>query len=178
MIDDRSNAKEPDRYNGRTNESGLEYQQALRTSGMTFSLEEITEKDHFTTDLFLDWADHEWCYRLSQKGWKFATSKNTFMLHRLGERMESFLGKKFFVPTPFRHYFQVRDGLLLALKSYVPIKARIRIISTIPIRMMLYPVILENGLERFKWMLNGILSACLKEKGSARCAHIVDKTIS
>ncbi len=174
MIDDESTLSVSTKNNLNGGCSKLKYTDALPTSGMSFSLKNFTETDHFTTDLFLDWVDHEWCYRLGEREWKFAKAQNITMFHRLGEREEHFMGKRFFVPTPFRHYFQVRDGIYLAFKKYVPLKAKLRIVTTLPGRMVLYPFILEKGSERLKWMFRGLLSACLKETGSARCSHLVD----
>lgn len=156
-------------------EPDLDYGENLPTSGMTFRLSNIDQHTLFTDDLFIDWVDHEWCYRLAKQGWRFARNMNAKMPHRLGEREAYFFSKRFFVPTPFRHYFQVRDGLALLTLKHVPLHAKIRIILTYPARMVLYPIILEKGLERLKWMLMGTAAAFRREVGAGKCADIVLK---
>lgn len=151
----------------------LEYGDNLPTSGMTFRLSNIDNDALFTDKLFIDWVDHEWCYRIAKQGWRFARNMNAKMPHRLGEREAYFFAKRFFVPTPFRHYFQVRDGLALITLKHVPLHAKFRILATYPARLILYPIILEKGLERLKWMLMGTAAAFKGEVGAGKCADIV-----
>ncbi len=153
----------------------LQRRKALPTSGMFFPIQDLDDDDGFSEKIFVDWADHEWCYRLSCKGWKFYRDPNLYLTHRLGEREAHFLGKRFYVPTPFRHYYQVRDAIALCRLEYVPASAKLRMLLSIPARLLLYPIILDKGHERFKWMLTGIISALKNETGSGRCSHIVNR---
>ncbi len=172
LIDDQSGSIA--RINS-NNTNALDYCPALPTSGMTFKLNAVDQHCLFTDDLFVDWVDHEWCYRMASKGWRFARDLETRMVHRLGEREAHFFWKRFFVPTPFRHYFQVRDAVALLRRKYVPMHAKWRILTTIPARLVLYPLILDKGLERMRWMLMGFSAALRREKGAGKCAAIVHK---
>jgi len=158
--------------------TSLEQRNALPTSGMFFPTKCLNENAKFSESIFVDWADHEWCYRLSKNGWTFYRDPNLYLTHRLGEREARILGKRFYVPTPFRHYYQVRDAISLCRLDYVPVSAKLRMLLSIPARLLLYPIILDNGFERFKWMLIGVLSALKCETGSGRCAHIVNKVLN
>jgi rhamnosyltransferase len=127
----------------------------LPTSGMMFPLDPLAPGDLFAEDFFLDLVDFEWCWRLSRAGWHFQRAKNVRMFHRLGEAQRRFLGFTFHVPAPYRHYFQVRDTLRLAFRSYVPRYAKWRLIGVLPLKALVYPFVLDHGFERLKWMLLG-----------------------
>lgn len=129
----------------------------LPTSGMVFRIDAIGPADRFADDLFLDLVDFEWCWRLGRSGWHFLRAPDLRMFHRLGEAERRFMGLTFHVPAPYRHYFQVRDTLRLALRSYVPAYAKLRLVGVLPLKVLVYPFILDHGLERLKWMLRGAL---------------------
>jgi rhamnosyltransferase len=131
----------------------------LPTSGMIIPLGELTPSDLFSDDFFLDLVDFEWCWRLRRRGWHFLRSGDAQMLHRLGVAQRRFLGFTFHVPAPYRHYFQVRDTLRLAFRDYVPSYAKVRLIGVLPIKALVYPFILDHGLERICWMARGVLDS-------------------
>lgn len=128
----------------------------LPTSGMVFRLDALGSADRFADDLFLDLVDFEWCWRLGRSGWRFLRAPDLRMFHRLGEAERRFMGLTFHVPAPYRHYFQVRDTLRLALRSYVPGYAKLRLVGVLPLKAMVYPFILDHGSERLRWMLRGL----------------------
>lgn len=128
----------------------------LPTSGMVFRLDALGPADRFADDLFLDLVDFEWCWRLGRSGWRFLRAPDLRMFHRLGEAERKFIGLTFHVPAPYRHYFQVRDTLRLALRSYVPAYAKFRLVGVLPLKAVVYPFILDHGLERLQWMLRGL----------------------
>lgn len=131
----------------------------LPTSGMAFRLGDLGPDDLFDESLFLDLVDFEWCWRLGAKGWRFFRAHDIPMFHRLGEAQRSFLGLTYHVPAPYRHYFQVRDTPRLALRSYVPVYAKLRLVGVLPMKALLYPLILDRGLERLGWMVRGVIDS-------------------
>lgn len=137
----------------------LQQVSCLPTSGMVFQLDALQPDDRFADDLFLDLVDFEWCWRLGRDGWRFLRATDLRMFHRLGEAERRFIGLTFHVPAPYRHYFQVRDTLRLALRSYVPAYAKLRLLGVLPLKAVVYPLILDHGLERLKWMLRGALDS-------------------
>ena len=128
----------------------------LPTSGMTLSLDALGPDDFFSDEFFLDLVDFEWCWRMRRRGWMFLRAGNVSMFHRLGEHERQFLGLTFHVPAPYRHYFQVRDSLKLAFKDYVPTYSKLRLIGILPLKALIYPFLLDRGLERFAWMMRGV----------------------
>lgn len=128
----------------------------LPTSGMTFRVDLLGGEDQFSDEFFLDLVDFEWCWRLRSRGWRFLRLSDVKMFHRLGVEERNFLGITFHVPAPYRHYFQVRDSLRLVFKPYVPTYSKLRLIGILPLKLLVYPFILDRGLERLCWMALGV----------------------
>lgn len=131
----------------------------VATSGMCFRLDGLQPADHFTEDLFLDFVDFDWCWRMRKNGWRVYRLMSLPMPHRLGIAQRSFLGLTYHVPAPFRHYFQFRDTLCLVARSYVPLYSRIRLLAILVPKLVLYPFLLDHGVDRLVWMLQGIRDA-------------------
>lgn len=143
---------------------------ALPTSGMLFALTHWTASTRFSDDLFLDLVDFEWCWRLRSRGWSIVRSPDIHMLHRLGLGEKRFLGVTYHVPAPFRHYFQFRDTLRIAPRSYVPWYPRLRLLGILPLKLLAYPWLLDRGAERLGWMLKGIADAVRGRSGAGAAA--------
>lgn len=131
----------------------------IATSGMCFRLDGLTPADRFTEDFFLDFVDFDWCWRLRGQGWRICRLRSLPMPHRLGLAQRRFLGLTYHVPAPFRHYFQFRDTLKLATRSYVPAYSRVRLSVILLPKLIVYPFLLDRGPERLRWMLRGIRDA-------------------
>ena len=131
----------------------------IATSGMCFRLDGLQASDRFTEDFFLDFVDFDWCWRLRQQGWRICRLRTLAMPHRLGLAQRQFIGLTYHVPAPFRHYFQFRDTLKLATRSYVPAYSRLRLSAILLPKLLVYPFLLDRGLERLRWMLRGIRDA-------------------
>jgi rhamnosyltransferase len=136
--------------------TGLAEVTCLATSGMTFSLKELEPQDCFSSDLFLDFVDFEWCWRLRTRGWTFYRSSNARMPHRLGLSQRRFLGLTYHVPSPYRHYFQFRDTIKLVGWTYTPLYSRLRLVGILPLKILFYPFLLDRGGERVWWMAKGV----------------------
>lgn len=131
----------------------------LPTSGLAVPVDALRPEDSFATDLFLDLVDFEWCWRLGSSGWRFWRAGSIVMPHRLGIAERRLLGMTFYVPAPYRHYFQVRDTLRLAIRRYMPWYSRVRLVVVLPIKAVAYPFLLDRGAERLRWMLRGLRDA-------------------
>ena len=128
----------------------------LPTSGMIFPVDTLADDEFFSDEFFLDLVDFEWCWRLRARGWQFFRTREVQMLHRLGEAERRLLGFTFHVPAPYRHYFQFRDSLRLLRKAYVPLYSKLRLTGILPVKALLYPLLLDRGAERLGWMIRGI----------------------
>jgi rhamnosyltransferase len=148
----------------------------LATSGMTFFISNIQEDDFFDEEFFfLDFVDFEWCWRLALKGWVFKKVMNVEMPHRLGDSERIFFGLKYHVPSAFRHYFQFRDTIRLSRMSYVPIYSKAKLLILLPIKLAIYPIIMDHGLNRLCWMFLGLRDSINSTKGIGAATEILNK---
>jgi rhamnosyltransferase len=131
----------------------------LPTSGMLLPVVPFCESGGFASDLFLDFVDFEWCWRVRARGWRFYRALQVPMFHRLGLAQKHLWGLHFHVPAPYRHYFQFRDTMRVTPRSYVPMYSRIRLLGVLPLKLIVYPFILDRGRERLAWMGRGIRDA-------------------
>lgn len=148
----------------------LQLAKCIPTSGMCFSLDCIETSDRFTEDFFLDFVDFDWCWRLQQKDWSVFRLLSLPMPHRLGLAQRHLLFLTFHIPAPYRHYFQFRDTLKMLGRSYVPIRSQIRFSVILIPKLIVYPFILDRGIERLKWMFFGIRDAFLNVGGIGAAA--------
>ncbi len=88
------------------------------TSGSLLNLQAYTDCGAFDEDLFIDHVDHEYCLRLSSRGWEVWEIPSVILDHQLGRKREiSIFGKRVLViisHNPLRDYYVVRNGLLVA----------------------------------------------------------------
>jgi rhamnosyltransferase len=149
----------------RNHYSSVKEVSCLPTSGMLLSVKTIPKSVRFSTNLFLDLVDFDFCWNLSTHNWHMYRADHINMFHRLGISERKFLFMKYHVPSPYRHYYQFRDSLSVFFNSNAPIYSRWRLVALLPIKFFVYPFILDRGLERIQWMLLGIFDYVRGIKG-------------
>jgi rhamnosyltransferase len=70
-----------------------------------------------TESLFIDWVDNEWCARARLKGYQLLMDGGTKMTHSIGEVSRPLLWRRFHLHKPLRHYYLLRNALLIAQQS-------------------------------------------------------------
>ena len=70
-----------------------------------------------TDSLFIDWVDNEWCARARLKGYLLLMDGATKMTHSIGEVSRPLLWRRFHLHQPLRHYYLLRNALLIAKQS-------------------------------------------------------------
>lgn len=71
--------------------------------------------------LFIDWVDVEWCGRARRAGYQLLMDADAVMPHRIGHTSLSVAGRHFHVHSPFRHYFVLRNAILLLRDPRFPL---------------------------------------------------------
>lgn len=156
-IDDGTVA-EQDGYDARVDNYAVALSEVscLPTSGMLIGLRGLDQESMFLRDLFLDFVDFEWCWRIRRAGWKIFKINSAVMLHRLGMREDSLFGFRFSIPMPFRHYFLTRDSLYLLFRPGPPLYDRVRMLVLLITRCVYFPLFVSPRFERFAWTLIGV----------------------
>jgi len=116
--------------------------------------------------LFIDAVDSEYCWRIRNNGFLVIKNNDALLAHKLGDGKKKILGFLYVgVPSPIRHYYQVRNTLLLFRRDYVPNYWKYTGLVKIIFKLLVYPVTLERGYERFNYIIKGIKHGILNKSG-------------
>lgn len=120
-------------------------------------------------DLFIDYVDWEYCWRVQQNGLKVFRVDDLLLPHRVGAGVVSVAGNlDARVPSPIRHYYHSRNTIILALRSYSPKSIMLKEISKLPVKILCYPFIFSDGIIRTKYILKGIWDGLCQRKGKIK----------
>lgn len=92
----------------------------LISSGCLIPMEALDRVGLMREDLFIDYVDIEWGLRARSHGLQSYGICMAAMAHSLGETPCYFMGRSIPVHTPLRHYYHVRNAILLYRESWVP----------------------------------------------------------
>lgn len=137
----------------------------LATSGMMFLIDDDIQLQRFSESLFLDLVDFDWCWKMRETGIRIIRLQQVIMYHRLGLAQRKFLGFTYHIPAPYRHYFQFRDTLNMLAWRHAPFYAKLRLGLILIPKFIIYPFILDRGLERVMWMIKGVKDFLLNRQG-------------
>lgn len=108
--------------------SGLVEATQVIASGQLMPATVFTDVGFMDERLFIDWVDIEWCWRASAKGWKIYGSADVVINHTLGDNTKLLAGRAYTLRPPVRHYYIVRNAVILALhRQVIPWKHRIHV---------------------------------------------------
>lgn len=129
---------------------------ALATSGLMVDVKSFHAVGQFNEEYFLDFVDFDWCWRARKIGYALARTHRVSVHHRLGLGQRTLFGFHYHVPADYRHYFQFRDTLFILFSSEAPLYDRLRLISLLPIKLLIHPILLGHGGTRLRWMAAGV----------------------
>lgn len=107
-------------------------------------------------DLFIDAVDSEYCWRIIKNNFLVIKNDNALLGHKLGEGKRKVL--KFInigISSPIRNYYQIRNVILLLTRTYVPLYWKLSHSIKLIFKLLFYPLILDNGIKRFKYQWYG-----------------------
>lgn len=85
------------------------------TSGSLLNLRAYQAAGPFLDDLFIDWVDHEYCFRLAKHGYRILIANRIKLTHRLGvfkkKRLFGFMPVRWRSHSPVRLYYKFRNSL-------------------------------------------------------------------
>ena len=107
--------------------------------------------------LFIDWVDNEWCARARLKGYQLLMDGGTKMTHSIGEVSRPLLWRRFHFHQPLRHYYLLRNALLIAKQSKFDLGWRMHHILY-ALRVILASLLLGNQkLSRLDYAWRGLV---------------------
>lgn len=135
----------------------IEYQNEIITAGSLFRVKVADVIGNYNEDLFIDWVDNEFCYRMISAGFKVGKHGGAGMKHRMGEpQIRRFLWKEIYVLnySPKRLYYIYRNGRY-CLKKYgklIPARRRFVLYIKLPLTILLYE---KEKCRKLKALLRG-----------------------
>lgn len=135
---------------------GLYAVSSIITSGMFTELEVMKRIGFWNEEIFLDMADWDVCWRVKNAGMFCCLSENAILTHKLGKSNHNIAGFRLEEWSAFRSYYQIRDCLYLLKKNYTPLKFRMKFISMLSIRPLIYFVFLLDKTKRIYYFMKGI----------------------
>ena len=134
------------------------------SSGMVVKLSLINKIGYFNEDLFIDWVDYEWCWRIIEKGYKILGDPNIIIEHNLGDSSVIILCRRFTKRGSIRNYYNIRNAVYLLFhtkksfySSYLLKKIFHHFIFSI--------LASENKLYEFNILLKAIIHGYKKQLG-------------
>lgn len=136
------------------------------TSGNFLNLNDYKIVGGFNNDLFIDYVDIDFCYRLYKEGKKVCYLNNYSLLHEIGNPIEiKFFGRKYYSMNhnPIRYYYRYRNCFYLYKKDKKFYKKEYykEIFINIP-KMLIYE---KNRKEKIKMIFLGIKDARNEKMG-------------
>lgn len=123
------------------------------SSGMLIKMSAMMDIGTMDEDLFIDFVDTEWCLRALSKGYSIYQSKNSTLLHDIGEDCITIANIKIPIHSPERRYYRIRNPLILIKKSHIPKLLVIREIITFIIHQS---IIVTTQKNRTKYLYHGV----------------------
>jgi rhamnosyltransferase len=129
----------------------------LITSGMFIPVHVWEQGFHFNEEIFIDFVDTEWCFRVRSAGFLIFGVFDVKMDHCLsdGETIK-FLGLRLLKYSPIRRYYYFRNALYLISCSYTPWAYKIKFSFGLVLRVLTMPFIDEHPRSSLIFMLKGL----------------------
>ena len=141
----------------------------LISSGSLIMLEVVKKIGDFDTSLFIDHVDNEWFLRARHHGYSVYVACGITLTHRLGtEIIRYWLGhwRTFPAHPPIRHYYMLRNTLLLARRPHVPLAWLLGAFSGLLPILAASLLLLPNRGERLSLLFRAIYDG-LRNRGGA-----------
>lgn len=128
----------------------------LIASGSLIPIAALDRVGLMREDLFIDYVDTEWCLRAHRQGLQAYGVCSAAMNHSLGETPHLFLGRSVPVHSPLRHYYQIRNAILLYRESWVPLNWKLAISWHLLLKFGFYSLMTAPRLQHLRMMTRGL----------------------
>lgn len=130
------------------------------TSGSLYPKEAFEKVGLMDETLFIDYIDYEWCLRAKSKGYKIVRVNGAHMYHNMGDSFIDFFGtSKPLHTNKLRHYYIVRNQLIMLNRDYISIKWKCIHTFKLFYRIPSYIMLSNEKTTTFKFILKAIKDA-------------------
>lgn len=134
-----------------------------QSSGSLIHKDAYLEVGNMEERLFIDLVDWEWCWRAKEFGYKCYVMEDVLLGHRFGEDTWKILfNLSIGIPRPVRHYYQVRNYIVLCKRGYIPVNFKIRYLMINFFKIIFFSTFVPPRKIRFKNFMKGITDGVLE----------------
>lgn len=134
-------------------------------SGTIVNLKTLKQIGYMNDDLFLDWVDFEWSWRLNKNRYEYLGIKNLKAKHVLGSSKIKIFNKTYHKHKVERYYYIIRNGLILSLYNNVNFFWRLNIFFNTTKYLFGGLLIYKFNKYFMKYIAFGILHGLINRKG-------------
>jgi rhamnosyltransferase len=128
----------------------------LIASGSLIPVAALDRVGPMREDLFIDYVDVEWCLRARREGLRCYGVFEATMEHRLGESRVRVFGREATARSPLRHYYLMRNALLLYRESWVPLNWKLVDAGRLLLKFGFYSLAAPPRLQHVRMMARGL----------------------
>ena len=86
-------------------------------SGTLIPIKNLDVIGNMREELFIDWVDFEWCYRVLKCGYKILSIPDISIDHMMGDNVKIIGNRKVALRSRVRYYYMIRNGLYIILHT-------------------------------------------------------------
>lgn len=128
----------------------------LMSSGQLIRIDVLKKIGLMKSELFIDAIDIEWSLRARFHGFRSFVVVDEIMRHNLGDKSVGVGSVIKYIHSPERHYYIIRNALLLCKYPEIPLKWKITDIIKTVRRFVAYPLLCDRPCTHLKWMIRGL----------------------
>lgn len=126
------------------------------SSGCCMSVDAIRKVGLNDSKLFIDYVDHEWCWRASSAGWACGITPSVCIAHKVGQSELHIFRHVVIISKPFRYFYQYRNYMWLVRRKYVPLQWKLAVGIKFMLRIFYFPFCVKHWASIEKNMFMGI----------------------
>lgn len=124
--------------------------ETIISSGMYVKISKLLKVGLMDSNLFIDYVDHEWCWRAAFHGYTIYKTPKVQMQHQVGLKQFKCLGISFIISSPIRYFYSFRNFRILLFRHYVPIIWKIK--TLIKKCIIIFSILFIKQYSGQKWL--------------------------
>ncbi|MDG2492304.1 MAG: glycosyltransferase family 2 protein [Flavobacteriaceae bacterium] len=125
------------------------------SSGMLFKASAFEIIGKFDARFFIDYVDHDWCFRCASKNYKIFQTSKIIINHEIGDRPRKVFNKKLIIPSGQRVYYYLRNLFFMMIFKRYTFKIKLYIFKRYLIQLTKF--ILSEPKNTFKYLLKSLI---------------------
>jgi rhamnosyltransferase len=135
-------------------------------SGLLIKTVALIEVGLMNEELFIDWVDLEWCWRLRSAGFRLIGDSSVSIDHILGDRSLNIGFRNVPIRSHIRHYYITRNAFHLALRTPYLSRAQRLVLGARSMKYLIgFPILGGENLLNFRYVFLGLFHGIVGRLG-------------